>query len=469
MLYINKDKKTPIYEQIYNYYVKEILSGTLKFGDKLPSTRKLAEELSIGRNTVDKAYQQLAAEGYVNSLVGSGFTVNEMDNEFLVPKQSRPDINKHEAETQPVSIRYDFIYGAIDNSIFPYKQWRKSINNSLDLLESTAIIDYPERQGEIKFRQEIAYYLKRSRGVNCSASQVIITCGHQHSMEIIANMFKNSSKRFAIEDPGYDGASIVFKNHDYELIPVPVEKDGISIKSIQNLKADLLYVTPSHQFPTGEVLSIAKRHKLLQWAVETNGYIIEDDYDSELRYSTSPIPSLQSLDVNDRTIYVGTFSKSLSPSLRVAYLVLPNSLMDVFRQHFYRYNSQVSVLFQIALSDFISIGNYERHLNRIRTYYRKKQNALISAINEVFGDSASISGGGGAGMHILLNLKSLFSQDELICRAENIGIRVYSTIENYMNPINCPHSQILLGFATIPTNKFKSILKELYNVWKMDE
>ncbi|WP_378954410.1 PLP-dependent aminotransferase family protein [Pelosinus sp. sgz500959] len=467
MIYIDKHTQISIYEQIYISLKQEIFSGSLKFGDKLPATRKLATELSIGRNTVDKAYQQLVAEGYVTAILGSGFTVNKIAPEFPLPKPDDFHDYIDKSKTQSCFIRYDFKYGSIDNSIFPHKQWRKSINNALITMESSPYINYPNRQGESSLQQSISTYLRRSRGVSCSPSQIIITCGHQYSMEIIANMFESSSRRIAIENPGYDGVRIVFQNHNYQLTPISVEKDGISIDSIQDLRTELLYLTPSHQFPTGAVLSIAKRHKLLQWAYNTNTYLIEDDYDSELRYDTNPIPSLQSLDIHGRTIYAGTFSKSLSPSMRVAYLVLPPSLMDTYKRYYYRYNSQVSFLQQTALADFISSGNYEKHLNRLRTFYRKRQNALLTAIHEVLGNTANISGEG-AGMHILLTIKNSLSQDELIKRAERIGIRVYSTAVNYMNPMDCPHAQILLGFATIPISKFKPILQELYQVWNED-
>lgn len=465
LIYIDKKEKTPIYEQIYTFLKQKVLSGSLRFGDKLPATRKLATELLIGRNTVDKAYQQLIAEGYVTSKVGSGFAVNKIPIEFSASNQAIPSFRSlEEKKTQSVFIRYDFSHGAIDNSVFPHKQWRKSINHALTVMESYSCIHYPNRQGEASLRQSIALYLQSSRGVSCNASQVIITCGQQYSMEIIANLFEHSSKRFAMEDPGYDGIRVVFQNHNYQLIAIPVEKDGICLESVQNLNTDLLYLTPSHQFPTGAVLSIAKRHKLLQWAFDTNSYLIEDDYDSELRYDTNPIPSLQSLDTQDRTIYTGTFSKSLSPAIRVAYLVLPQSLIDQYHRYYYRYNSQVSFLHQTALAHFISSGNYEKHINRLRTLYRKRQNALLTALNTVFGNGADIFGEG-AGKHILLTLKNSLSQDELIKRAEDIGIRVYSTKVNYMNPADCPYSQILLGFATIPTCDLGSILEDLHHVW----
>lgn len=467
-IYIDKDEKTPIYEQIYTFLKQRILSGSLKFDDKLPATRRLSAELSIGRNTVDKAYQQLVTEGYVTSKAGSGFSVNKIPIEFSISNQANFSSHTYEPQIQSFPTRYDFAYGAIDNSIFPYKQWRRSINYALNLMESYSCIHYPSRQGESSLRQSISSYLQRSRGVRCNASQVIITCGHQHSMEVIANMFEHSSKRFAMEDPGYDGVRIVFQNHNYQLTPIPVEKDGISIEPIKVLNTDhLLYLTPSHQFPTGVILPIAKRRKLIHWAFNTNSYLIEDDYDSELRYDTNPIPSLQSLDIHARTIYTGTFSKSLSPSIRVAYIVLPDSLMDTYSRYYRRYNSQVPALHQIALADFIASGNYEKHINRLRTFYRKRQNTLLIALREVFGNTAFISGEG-AGKHILLTLKNSLSQDDLIKRAEDIGIRVYSTKEHYMNPMDCPHSQILLGFSIVPTRDLKSILEELHHAWNND-
>lgn len=466
MLYIDRESGLPLYEQIYTSFVREILSGSLAAGDRLPATRKLAEELSVGRNTVDKAYQQLAAEGYIEPRIGSGFTVNEIP---LQLSSGAPSYSPSEQDAPPSRppARYDFAYGSVDNSVFPHDQWRKSVNNALSAMELEQTIPYPCRQGELVLRQEIARYLQRSRGVVCDPDQMVITCGQQHSMEIIANIFKNSSKNFAMEEPGYDGIRAIFANHHFQLHPVAVESDGISIPAVRKLNADLLYVTPSHQFPTGAVLPIAKRRQLLSWAQETETYLIEDDYDSELRYYTNPIPSLQSLDIHDRTIYTGTFSKSLAPSMRTAYIVFPKSLLPAYRSYYHRYNSQVSLLHQLALADFIGCGGYERHINRLRTVYRKKQAALLAGLEKVFGDTISVSGGG-AGIHLLLNVKSPFSQGELIERAERIGIRFYSTEVLYIEPQNCPRSQLLLGFPTIPEEAFMGILEDLRDAWEIE-
>lgn len=463
MLYIDRNSNTPLYEQIYTALIKEIVSGALAAGDLLPATRKLSQELSVGRNTVDKAYQQLAAEGYIQPRTGSGFRVNRLPLELFTQTSAAP-VSHESREKTPEPARYDFAYGSMDSSIFPYAQWRKSLNQALDSLELSETLRYPCRQGELALRHELARYLQRSRGVVCAPSQIVITCGHQHSMEIIANMFDGNDWSFAMEEPGYDGIRAVFANHSCRIIAVPVESDGVCLKSLENRKAHLLYVTPSHQFPTGAVLPVAKRKQLLLWAEEQDAYLIEDDYDSELRYYTNPIPAMQSLDLYGRTIYTGTFSKSLAPFMRLAYIVLPEALMERYLSYYHRYNSQVSPLHQLALADFIREGYYERHINRLRTVYRKKQAALLSAIDQVFGNQISVSGGG-AGIHLLLNVKSPLSQEELIERAETVGIRFYSTKVLYMNEENCPRSQLLLGFPTVPDEAFPQIMTDLQRVW----
>lgn len=467
MLYLDRNSGTPFYEQIYQALIKEILSGSLSAGDRLPATRKLAEDLSVGRNTVDKAYQQLAAEGYVQSRQGSGFLVNQIPLELPIEKEDAfSSLEVPSQNPADIPVRYDFAYGSMDNAVFPYRQWRKSLNNALSSMELSDVIPYPCRQGEPALRREIARYLQRSRGVVCNFSQIIITCGQQHSMEMIANIFEDGSKRFAMEEPGYDGIRAIFSNHHYRLIPAPVEQDGISVEALQGLDTDLLYVTPSHQFPIGAVLPVAKRRQLLKWAQETDAYLIEDDYDSELRYYTNPVPSMQSLDPYGRTIYTGTFSKSLAPSMRLAYIVFPPALMDRYLRYYHRYNAQVSPLHQLTLADFIKSGSYERHINRLRTLYRKKQAALLSALDQVFGERVAVSGVG-AGIHLLLDVKSPLSQKELIKRAETIGIRFYSTEVLYMDPKRCPRSQLLLGFPTVPEDAFFPIMGQLREVWEI--
>lgn len=460
MLYIDKTNKTPIYEQLYSQLMEAIMSGSIAPGSALPATRRLAEDLAISRNTVNKAYHQLAAEGYIQPRAGSGFTINPIPVEMThtqAPKPIKP-------APQPAPFRYDFDYGNIDNQAFPYRQWRKSVNRVLDAAEILPNILYPHYMGEMPLREEIARYLYRSRSVKCTAEQIIITCGHQHSVEILANLFRCGKKRCAMEDPGYDGIRSVFLNHDYHMDYIAVEEDGLDISQAERLPLDLLYVTPSHQFPTGAVLSVAKRLRLLDWAHKTGAYIIEDDYDSELRYHTDPIPSMQSLDCHDSVIYTGTFSKALSPAIRIAYMVLPPELLERYHQFYQLYGSQVSPLHQLALADFIANGCFERNVNRLRTLYRKKQDALKAAISKVFGETIRVSGEG-AGLHLLLDIDTDIPPEVLIEEAASIDVKLYSVKPYYADCAKAPKCQIQFGFPTISQEQFVPILARLKEVW----
>lgn len=282
MIYIDKTSLIPLNRQIYNCIVDSILSKHYKPFEKLPATRKLALELSVSRNTVVLAYQKLLSDGYISSLVGSGYTISD---------------------TAPLDWKVE-----------------KEKNSPSTLQKKTNDFTY----------ENIANYLQRTRGIACDPSQIIITSGHQFSMEIIATLFQHTRKRLALETPGYDATRKTFEKYNYTFLPVPVEKNGVDTIYLKTLKANLLYLTPSHQ--TGSVLPLHKRLQVIQWAHDNDSYIIEDDYESELRYYTPPIPSIWSLDSSGNTIYVGTFSKALLPSL-VAYLVLPKNLLSLFHQY----------------------------------------------------------------------------------------------------------------------------------------
>lgn len=468
MIYVEKNKGLPIYEQIYGKLVEEILAGDIKAGETLPPTRGLAEELSVSRNTVDRAYQQLMAEGYIRSVPRSGFIVNDIPLDFTSAKtvKGKQRAMKPENAARIKGVKYDFSYGSMDNGMFPYRQWRKSMERALAEMEMRGAMRYPVRRGEPDLREAISHYLKSARDVDCDPSQVVITCGQQHSMEVVINMFRGEIDTLAMEEPGYDGIRTVFENHDYRIVPVPVEEDGVALKPLDDMRSALLYVTPSHQFPTGAVTSVAKRRQLLQWAEDTDSYIIEDDYDSELRYATSPIPAMHALDVYDRTIYTGTFSKSLAPIMRTAYIVLPPGLVERYSGYYWRYNSWVNPLHQMALADFMTSGNYQKYINRLRTAYRRKLAVLMTAAERTFGDRVEISGGD-AGIHILMRVRCGLTADELIEKGMTIGVRLYDTKELYIDGKNRPSGELLLGFPTIPDDDMEMIMKRLAEVWEI--
>lgn len=458
-----KDNKT-LYQRLYDAITSDILTGKLRAGDKLPPSRSLSKELNISRNTVNRTYQQLLSEGYIISKAGNGMFINQIETD-MIPEVSKSKIIK---DTIVEKYKYDFSYGAANGDMFPFLLWKKSLNNAFAAIQSYQNLEYPNRQGELVLRQEISRYLYTSRGVRCNPNQIVITAGHQYSMEIIATMFQKGLKRLAIEEPGYDGIKSVFLNHDYSLLPVEVMENGINLDRLRNQKANLLYLTPSHQFPTGSVLPIDKRLNLLDWANKSDCYLIEDDYDSELRFYESPIPSMQSLDGNERVIYTGTISKCLSPILRIAYVVFPPSLMELYSEHFGRYNSQVSTLNQLALADFIASGNFQKQINKLRTYYRKQQKSMIDSLYSVFGKDITIFGEG-AGLHILVDFKLSCLSDQLIQSAAKAEIKLYSPRAQFINENACPCSLLLFGYATIPSGKFLKIFSQLKEQWVKDQ
>ena len=480
MIYVDKNRKMPLYRQLYLNITEEILSGTMPAGYRLPATRKLAGELSIGRNTVEKAYKQLEAEGYITARAGSGFTVAEIPLDF-----SKTHGEYHDADDAGVCntdglddsgevrsseaderIRYDFVYGSMANDVFPYRQWRRCMNDVLTRMEMEPALHYPPRTGQPELQRAVAGYLRRSRNVSCRPEDVIITPGQQYSMDILAHLAEGDVRRLAMEEPGYDGIRRVFEVNGFDIVPVSVGEDGMIMDELENVSADFLYLTPSHQFPTGSVTSAGRRRQLINWAEKTGTYIIEDDYDSELRYYTSPIPAMQSLDVGGHTIYTGTFSKSLAPVMRTAYMILPEKLMEKYRQRYGRYNSMVPTFHQLTLAQFISEGYYEQHINRLRTIYRRKHAALLKAIADVFGNRITVLGEG-AGIHLLIDVRSPLSQEELVARAEKTGIRLYTTKVLYADKGKCPNHRLLMGFPIVPTEAFEDIMKDLYRAWEM--
>lgn len=463
MLYIDRTSKQSLYEQIYLQIKNDILSGIIKPNSRLLSTRALAADLHLGRNTVTLAYHQLEIEGYIRAVTGSGFYVNPVSTLTLV---DNPDLDFLPCHTpleakKPKADNFDFQYGSIETNIFPVNTWRKCMLFALDSIASQPALTYMETQGERRLRTAIAHYLYQARGVRCSSEQVVITSGHQQSLEILTTLFPNQQYSFSMEDPGYEGTRVIFEANNYNINPISLEDDGINIDALSQLNTTLLYVTPSHQFPTGSVLPIMKRLSILAWANKNNSYIIEDDYDSELQYNLLPIPSLQSLDKNMRTIYLGTFSKSLSPDFRISYLVLPNNICKRYFQLFKLTNCTVPRILQIALAYFFEKGHFEKYQNKLKTYYKKKYELLCHSIKSVFKQDATIQGSS-AGLHILLSINCPYNQMEIIEKASNIGVTVYPIDIYWIQKSRCPQNQIMLGFGSIRLKDIPLAIKELH-------
>jgi GntR family transcriptional regulator / MocR family aminotransferase len=452
----------PLYLQLYQSIKNEIQTGRVEPGVKLPSKRKLALHLSISQTTVETAYEQLLAEGYVESLPRKGIYVKEINSDMFSNVKDRPiphKIRKAEPITQNV---IDFNHGKIALGAFPYSIWRKLSVLSLYEEESWLFLN-GQRQGEVGLREELAYYLYQSRGVRCTAEQIIIGAGTQYLISMLT-MIIGRDKVFSMEEPGFHRTREAIKDQGALLKPVPLDQDGINIKLLYESEAQITYVTPSHQFPKGMVMPITRRMDLLQWAKEREGFIIEDDYDGEFRYKGKPIPSLQGLDTYGRVVYLGTFSKSLIPSVRISFMVLPISLLAKYNEHFSIYKQTVSRLHQHTLEQFMKEGHWERHLNKMRTVYRKRHSVLLRSIEKHFGNLVEVIGDD-SGLHILLKVKNTSSETELIEQAANYDVTVYPTSIYYEQKGSIQFPMILLGFGGLNELEIEKGIQLLSKAW----
>ena len=353
----------PLYRQLYRHIVEEIASGGLAAGEKLPSKRRLAADLRVSVSTVETAYQMLVAEGYIAARAKSGFTVCRIEK-LDAPVRPAPA-----APPEPPAKRwaYDFGTGSVDTALFPFKTWARIQRETVTA--HPELLNHGSRQGDASLRAAIAKYLHAYRGVVCAPEQIVVGAGIEYLVGLLARLFCAST--FAVENPGYPRTAQVLRNNGVRTVFVPVDGDGMTLDALQAGGAQLAYVTPSHQFPTGATMPIARRTELLRWAGAAPGrYVVEDDYDSEFRYDTRPIPSLQGLDQAGRVIYVSTFSKSMAPSMRIGYMVLPVPVLEMYRAEYGVYSSTVSRFEQQTLCRFMEEGHFARHLNRLRSACR---------------------------------------------------------------------------------------------------
>jgi GntR family transcriptional regulator/MocR family aminotransferase len=453
MFILNINDSVPFYKQLYHQIREHVLSGKLSAHSKLPSVRELAAELATSRNTVDGAYQELYAEGYIYSKLRSGYYVSVLDQYTAPSARSRKACLPDRHGQHPAYYHYDFHPARLDPASFPTALWRKCFLDSLR--ESPGeLTRYGDPQGEWALRCAIQGYLERSRGVICEPDQIVVSTGLQHSLDIVAHMMKENHSSVALENPGYHLPRAVFSNNSFNVVPVPVLSDGIDLDSLRSGTGTMVYVTPSHQLPMGCVMPVANRLKLIEWAESGGNVIIEDDYDSELRYHGKPIPSLQGLRPDGPIIYLGTFSKILSPALRLSYLVLPRSMLDTYRSCFRDYFPAVSLLEQRTMARFMDQGYWERHVRRMRIMYKKKHDTLLQIVEQHFGTSATVVGQG-AGLHVVLQLlNDNPGEAEIIRRAEQKGIHLFPFSDAFVMGESAS-TRIMLGFGGMTTGEIE--------------
>ena len=473
-----------IYMQIYKYIRSEIESGALPFNSRLPSTRHLAAHLQVSRNTIDMAYGQLLDEGYIESYPKKGFFVSDIEslvpafsNKTAVPnpKMSKTD---HFADRHTISLnnhsdfkshiddhskdsaaytdyQYDFSPYGIDLENFPFGTWRKIARDIYYDDRNFALFQSGHRQGDEDFRTAIANYLHQSRGVRCSADQIIVGAGTEYLLILLAQIL-GSDSIFAMEDPSYRRSYEILHKMGYPIRPIPLDKNGMSITKLRKTDATVAYVTPSNHFPLGIVMPIKRRLELLNWAFEDHKrYIIEDDYDSEFRYKGKPIPSLQSINRNEKVIYLGTFSKAIAPAIRISYLVLPKPLLEIYKTNMSFYASTVARTEQRQLTNFITQGCFERHLNRMRNIYKAKRDYLLQAFAP-YQHRVKISGEN-SGLHLLLTFIDGRTANDITAAAKNAGIHLMDVSSYYIAPehMNMKNT-VILGYGALSMEQLKT-------------
>ena len=464
-----------LYEYLYRCIRHDIAHGKVEPGQKLPSKRALAKQLGVSLITIEAAYDQLVAEGYIRSRERCGYyacdlapaaKIEEQGNvRFRTATETRANRRRegHASNPngpQPISqneehlerrtgyrpsdadftpplnslaphaqntpsdapLLADFTHSTLATTMLPYSAWAKAVRRTLSDESAASLAEAASAAGSPELRSAIADHLRQYRGMNVSPDQVVIGAGSQTLYQLLVQLL-GRTRRYAVEDPGYPLLTRMYEQQDAQVAHIGLDDSGIDIDALEASDASVAHIMPSHQFPTGIVTTAARRRELLNWAREGDRYLIEDDYDSEFRMAGRPIPSLFGIDAAERVLYLNSFAKSLGAAFRMAYLVLPPQLAQRFREQLGFYANTVSPLDQLALARFIEQGHYDRHVNRLRTHARKTQDALVNALHEAFGDRIAFAGLND-GLHFIMQLESERDERELATAAKAAGIRI---------------------------------------------
>lgn len=475
-----------LYEQIYEHIKREIRDGKLLAGERLPSTRSLAEYLQVARSTVDYAYGQLLAEGYIEARPCRGYFVCPLDelmqledgggraeafpgeNAFCGKKAFSTEGTEAIRNDAAGSGNFvcDFSPHEIDMSGFPFGVWKKITKNILTDANSD-LFARGEPQGDRELRLTISRYLHSSRGVNCSPEQIIVGAGNDYLLLLLEKLL-GRQVRIAMENPTYLRSFRILKSFSYQVVTVDADENGMQVGQLEQENVSAVYCMPSHQFPSGTVMPIGRRIELLKWASKgADRYIIEDDYDSEFRYHGKPIPALQATDEHGKVIYLGSFSKAIAPAIRISFMVLPKALLEKYRQELFFYSCTVSRIDQSILNEFIRDGYFERHLNRMRKIYRAKHELLLEELRP-FREKFTVTGEN-AGLHLLLTAKGAVGEEELVAAAAGVGVKVYGLSGNMAEtpgqrkkPVT---ATVLMGFGALKHEQIREGIRRLKEVW----
>lgn len=482
---IKKADSDSLYHYIYKCIKKDILSGVLPADEKLPSKRPFATHLGVSVITVENAYAQLLAEGFIYTKPRTGFFVSAIDTGKTFGreqsaalsnlKQSReaqknffedPSSNfyKNSIGKSAVSKKYlaDFVNNQVDPESFPFSTWAKNMRkiiceNQKELLEPSPY------GGLIVLRKSIAKLLRGFRNMDVDPSQIIMGAGTDYLYGLLVQLL-GFDKKYGVEDPGYSKISKIYRKMNVVCNFIPMDASGVIIDQLEETCTDVIHISPSHHFPSGIVTPVSRRYELLSWAAKSsNRYIVEDDYDSEFRMVGSPIPAMKNIDVMDKVIYINTFSKTLTSSARFSYMVLPKPLAQKFHEEFSFYACTISTLEQLALAKFIDDGFFEKHINRMRNLYRGRRDALLHAIGKSKLSHLVEISEENAGLHFIMKINTHLSDEEFCKRAEEKGVRIGALSDYYTEATPSEH-QFIINYSALSSKKLEKALNALYEV-----
>lgn len=482
-----------LYEHLYKCIKNDIKKGVLGKNEKLPSKRSLAKNLGISVITVENAYAQLIAEGYIYSIAKKGYYVSDIKDTY--DWDSDYEVNRHEKNIsdnmknnarqieivkekmrdridEEFSVSYDgsegkyiadFTKNKMVSDMFPFTIWTKLIREVLSE-QQNALMTNPPSGGAMELRRAIAKHLKEFRGMIVAPKQIIIGAGTEYLYGLIIQLL-GMDKKYGVEDPGYDKISKIYRCHGVKQDYIGMDEYGVIPSQVSEKKIDILHITPSHHFPTGIVMPISRRYELLGWAnQDEKRYIIEDDYDSELRLNGQPIPALQSIDVSEKVIYINTFTKTLSSTVRISYMVLPEKLLEKFYRTLFFYSCTVSNFEQYTLAKFIDEGCFEKHINRMRKYYSEKKKKFLAAIKKSKLNKYVTVHEEDAGLQFLMEIKTKYTDEEFVKRANKLGIKMSPLSGFYHLEENKSERMFVMNYLGVEENNIEKVVEKLCTI-----
>ncbi len=458
---LDKGAGVSLYEQLYRCVKEDILSGRLAAGEKLPSKRALAAHLEVSVITVKNAYEQLMAEGYLAGVEKKGYFVSSV----LPPVTGAAPLPQEEpAEPREREWFLDLVTNSIAAEDFPFTVWARLMRQTI-LERGTGLLHSTPPQGAWALRRAIAAHLRQFRGMEAAPEQIIVGAGTEVLYSLLVQLF-GRERLYGVEDPGYSKIARIYRGSGAEVAAIPLDEAGLSVRELRRSGADVVHISPSHHYPTGLVMPIARRQELLRWAQERpERIILEDDYDSEFRFVGRPIPTLFSIDGGEQVVYLNTFSKTIAPSIRISFMVLPRHLLADFREKLGFFACTVSAFEQYTLARFLSDGYYEKHLSRMRKHYRQKRDAVIAAVRQSpLAPHATITEED-AGLHFLLRLDGAPPDEVLRREAEARGIRLAMLSDYYQRPGEVPQHVLVVNYTGIDLERLPAALERLAELW----